>query len=86
MNADSQQAVTTATKSTFDNKRRAIGAILGPLLALALWFLPIDSLSVQAHRLLAIMVLVAIWWITEPVPIPVTSLLGPTLCVLLGVA
>lgn len=39
-----------------------------------------------AHHLLAIMSLVAIWWITEPVPIPVTSLLGPTLCVTLGVA
>lgn len=32
------------------------------------------------------MALVAVWWITEPVPIAVTSLLGPTLCVLLGVA
>ena len=38
------------------------------------------------HKLLAIMSLVAIWWITEPVPIPVTSLLGPALCVLFGVA
>ena len=28
----------------------------------------------------------AFWWICEPVPIPVTSLLGPTLCVILGVA
>ncbi len=86
MSTHNQPAASKATKSTFDNKRRAIGAILGPLLALALWFLPIDALSVEAHRLLAIMALVAIWWITEPVPIPVTSLLGPTLCVLLGVA
>lgn len=31
------------------------------------------------------MALVSIWWITEPVAIPVTSLLGPTLCVVLGV-
>lgn len=31
------------------------------------------------------MSLVAIWWITEPVPIPITSLLGPTLCVVYGV-
>lgn len=35
---------------------------------------------------LAIMTLVAIWWITEPVPIAVTSLFGPTLCVIFGVA
>jgi len=32
------------------------------------------------------MLLVCTWWITEPVPIPVTSLLGPVLCVIFGVA
>ena len=62
------------------------GAVMGPLCALMLWLMPIDGLSEQAHHLLAVMSLVAIWWITEPVPIPVTSLLGPTLCVLLGIA
>ncbi|MBO7382807.1 MAG: DASS family sodium-coupled anion symporter [Muribaculaceae bacterium] len=70
----------------FDNRRRAFGAFLGPLLAIVVWWLPIESLSVPAHRLLSIMSLVAVWWITEPVPIPVTSLLGPALCVILGVA
>ncbi|MBQ9585845.1 MAG: DASS family sodium-coupled anion symporter [Muribaculaceae bacterium] len=71
--------------NSFDIKRRSIGAILGPIVAIFLWFLPIEALSAPAHHLLAIMSLVAIWWITEPVPIPVTSLLGPTLCVILGV-
>ena len=71
--------------NSFDIKRRSIGAILGPIVAILLWFLPIEALSSPAHHLLAIMSLVAIWWITEPVPIPVTSLLGPTLCVILGV-
>ena len=47
---------------------------------------PIEGLSLPAHHLLAVLSLIAIWWITEPVPIPVTSLLGPTLCVLLGIA
>ena len=70
----------------FDNRRRIIGAIAGPLLAAFVWWMPIGALSVEAHRLLAIVSLVAVWWITEPVPSPVTSLLGPTLCVLLGVA
>ena len=42
-------------------------------------------LTLEAHKLLAIMVLVALWWITEPVPIPVTSLIGPTLAVITGV-
>lgn len=75
-----------ASKNGFDQKRRLIGAILGPTLATIVWFLPIDALSIPAHRLLAIMTMVAIWWITEPVPIPVTSLIGPTLCVVMGVA
>ena len=73
------------SSNSFDTKRRILGAILGPIVAIFLWFLPIEALSAPAHHLLAIMSLVAIWWITEPVPIPVTSLLGPTLCVMLGV-
>lgn len=71
---------------SFDQRRRTVGALLGPLCALGLWLLPIGGISDEAHHLLAIMALVAVWWITEPVPIAVTSLLGPTLCVLLGVA
>jgi sodium-dependent dicarboxylate transporter 2/3/5 len=31
------------------------------------------------------MSLIAIWWITEPIAIPLTSLFGPTLCVILGI-
>ena len=74
-----------AQDSSFDRKRRMIGAICGPICALLVWLTPIASLSPEAHKLLAIMVLVALWWITEPIPIPVTSLLGPTLCVVCGV-
>ena len=47
--------------------------------------MPIDGLSEQAHHLLAVMSLIAIWWITEPIAIPLTSLFGPTLCVILGI-
>ena len=72
-------------EASFDRKRHVFGAIMGPLCALLVWMTPIEGLTVEEHRLLAIMALVAIWWITEPVAIPVTSLLGPTLCVLVGV-
>jgi len=72
-------------RGNFDSTRRIVGAIGGPLLAAIVWFASIPSLSPEAHKLLAIMTLVAIWWITEPVPIPVTSLIGPTLCVAFGV-
>lgn len=71
--------------SSFDRKRRLAGAIFGPVCALLVWITPIAGLEPTAHHLLAIMTLVALWWITEPIPIPVTSLIGPTLCVVLGV-
>jgi sodium-dependent dicarboxylate transporter 2/3/5 len=71
--------------TNFDKYRRIIGAIGGPLCALIVWITPIPDLTTEAHALLAIMTLVALWWITEPIPIPVTSLLGPTLCVVFGV-
>ena len=73
------------SESSFDRKRRIIGAIFGPICAILVWITPIAGLSPEAHKLLAIMTLVALWWITEPVPIPVTSLIGPTLCVVFGV-
>ncbi len=73
-------------KGGFEHMRRVVGAVMGPLCALLIWLMPIGELSGNAHHMLAVMSLVAIWWITEPVPIPVTSLLGPTLCVVLGIA
>lgn len=72
-------------EQAFDRKRRTIGLYGGPLLAALTFVTPFSGLTVEAHKLLAIMVLVAIWWITEPVPIPVTSLIGPTLAVVTGV-
>lgn len=72
-------------EQSFDRKRRTIGLFGAPLIALLVFFTPIAGLSLAAHKLLAIMTLVALWWITEPVPIPVTSLIGPTLAVVTGV-
>ena len=69
----------------FDRKRRSIGFVCGPICAILVFMTPIAGLSLEAHKLLAIMTLIALWWITEPIPIPVTSLLGPTLAVVTGV-
>ena len=68
----------------FDRRRRTFGLFFAPILAIVVMLTPIEALTLEAHKLLAIMVLVALWWITEPVPIPVTSLLGPTLAVITG--
>ena len=73
------------TEQAFDRKRRTFGLIAGPILAVIILIAPIDGLTLEAHKLLAVMTLVALWWITEPVPIPVTSLLGPTLAVVTGI-
>lgn len=75
----------TSAEEAFDRKRRTVGLFGAPIIALLVFFTPIDALSLEAHKLLSIIVLVALWWITEPVPIPVTSLLGPTLAVATGV-
>lgn len=53
-----------------------IGLFLGPLLfTLTLLFLNPDGLSPEAKGVLASTIWVATWWITEAIPIPVTSLL-----------
>ena len=66
--------------------RKAIGLVAGPLSALALFVLPLPSLSSEAHRLAAVVILVIVFWLTEAIPIPATALLGVALTVLLGVA
>ena len=42
--------------NSFDNKRRVVGAVLGPLCAILLWMLPIQGINAEAHHLLAIIV------------------------------
>jgi len=70
----------------FERLRRRIGLFLGPLLAALVYALPLRGLSGPAHALAAIIIWVVAWWITEPVPIPVTSLLGASLAVAAGVS
>ena len=78
---------TIEQESSFDRKRHIFGAIFGPICAILVYLIPIYGLAdnPEAHKLLSVVTLVAFWWICEPVPIPVTSLLGPTLCVILGI-
>jgi sodium-dependent dicarboxylate transporter 2/3/5 len=55
------------------------------VLLAVIWFLPMPGLSPEAHRLAAIMALVITFWVTEAIPLAGTALLGPALCVVLGV-
>ncbi|WGW11124.1 DASS family sodium-coupled anion symporter [Saxibacter everestensis] len=69
----------------FERGRRTIGLILGPLAGLAVYFLS-AGLDAPAQRLAGIVVFVIIYWISEAIPIPVTSLVAMCLVVLGNVA
>ena len=61
-----------------------LGLIAGPIVAGILYFLLPASLSPPERTLSAILIWVVVYWITEPIPVPVTALLGCGLCVLTG--
>jgi sodium-dependent dicarboxylate transporter 2/3/5 len=75
----------TQAEERFEQFRQKAGLVLAPVAFIALWFLPISGLSENGHHLLAVLGAVVTLWITEAVPLPVTALLGPTLCVLIGI-
>lgn len=53
-----------------------VGLILGPLLfAVIMWFFAPEGLTQSGKAVLATTLWIAVWWITEAIPIPVTSLL-----------
>jgi len=66
---------------------RRIGLWLGPtLFGTILWFGPPEGLSLQGLHTAAMTVWMAVWWITEAVPIPATSLLPLVILPISGVA
>lgn len=73
-----------ATTQSYTNSQR-IGLVLGPgLFLLTLWFVHPEGLSQQANAILASTLWIAVWWITEAVPIAITSLLPIVLFPLTG--
>ncbi|MCU0253591.1 MAG: SLC13 family permease [Acidobacteria bacterium] len=69
----------------FERARRTVGLFAGPALFLALLLAPPPGLAPPAARLVAVLAWILTWWVTEAVPIPVASVLGPALAVPLGV-
>lgn len=65
-------------------RRTALALALGPCAALCVYLIPIPHVSAHAHILVAILTWVVMYWITEPIPLPVTALLGTAFCVVAG--
>lgn len=61
------------------------GFIFGPIFFFLFYFYhPFENLSAQGHFALGTAIFMALWWLTEPVPISVTALLPLLLFPLLG--
>ena len=77
----------TETPTPRTSSRAAAGLVAGPLLCAAMLLLPPpEGMEVLAWRTAAVGVLMAIWWVTEAIPIAATALLPIVLFPLLGVA
>jgi solute carrier family 13 (sodium-dependent dicarboxylate transporter), member 2/3/5 len=75
----------TPTDKEFGPAQR-VGAIAGPLLFALMLLLPTpDGLSLAGWRTAAVTILMAVWWITEAMPIPATALLPLVLFPVLGI-
>lgn len=69
----------------FEQGRKVAGAIAAPL-AFVLVVALAAPLEYRGRVLAGVVGTVAVLWMTEALPLPVTALLGPTLCIVLGVA
>ena len=63
--------------------RESVGLFLGPLLFVAIVFLP-SGVPPQVQRMMAVAALMATWWVSEAIPLAATSLLPLALFPLLG--
>jgi sodium-dependent dicarboxylate transporter 2/3/5 len=75
----------TPAEERFNKHRQTFGLIAGPLIAIGILLMP-TALPPPAQRVAAVLALMIVLWMTEALPLAVTALLGPTLCVMLGVA
>jgi sodium-dependent dicarboxylate transporter 2/3/5 len=75
-----------SSKLNSGDRAAYIGFFVGPLIFVGMLLLPPPpGLNIQAWRVAAVTALMAIWWVTESIPIPATSLLPIALFPLLGI-
>jgi anion transporter len=83
--AGHSEAVVTARAEERFSIRMLAGALLGPLVGLAMWFAPLP-LEAPAHHALAVVAFMIVYWITEPIDHGMTALAGCYLFWVLHVA
>jgi sodium-dependent dicarboxylate transporter 2/3/5 len=69
----------------FEHWRKNLGLILTPMAFVITYFL-CPGLNPEGRKLAAILVAVAVMWISEILPLPVSALLGAVSCVVLGIS
>lgn len=65
-------------------RRQKAGLLVAPALAGLIYLIPFPNLPGNAHLLAAILTWVVVSWITEAIPLAITSLLGAAFCVAAG--
>ncbi|WP_308444711.1 hypothetical protein [Halomicrobium urmianum] len=68
-----------------DRTRQQVGLVPGPALCTGFLLFPPFDVSPSANAALAVTLWIAVWWVTETIPIPATSLLPVVLFPLTGV-
>src|SRR5215207_9957252 len=81
---DEQREVLTPAEERFEKARQTIGLILGPIVFLIMYLVPLP-LEPNQQTLAAILSFTIVYWLSEAIPIPVTAVLALALCVLLNV-
>jgi solute carrier family 13 (sodium-dependent dicarboxylate transporter), member 2/3/5 len=82
---DEQREKLSPAEERFERARQTVGLFLGPLVFLALYLAPLPLEPAQ-QALAAVFAFVTVYWLTEPIPIPVTAVLALAMYVLFGAA
>ena len=80
-----QRETLSPAEERFERGRQTVGLFLGPLVFLALYLAPLP-LPPDQQALAAVFSFVIIYWLMEPIPIPVTAVLALGMCIVFGVA